>query len=377
MHTEPVLGLILLFVGGIASGSFAVPMKLNRGWAWENTWFLWTIFALVLFPSVLTIATLPDLSQIYAVTGLGSFLTLAAFGIVWGAAQAFFGLAVDALGVALAFSIVPGMSAALGALIPLFHLHPKQAFHLGGIGTEVGVLFGIFGMCVCAAAGDRRQTRKSVSLPKTRRLYIRGLSLAILSGLGSASANLALTFAEPLMRAVVKSGADPIWASNAVWFPMMLGAAIPNLLYCSYRMSANYTLGRLFAPQFWHYWLNCSLMAVLWFGSISLYGIASMKLGSWGTILGWPLFMSLIVVTATISGWLSGEWVGSEPSAVKLHISGVGFLILSVFVLSVASQLLVTTSRHCPPPSSDIPCKRSLPSDGRAQGLLLIARRFL
>ena len=41
-----VLGLILLIIAGGMNGSFTLPMKYTRRWAWENTWLAWTIFAL-------------------------------------------------------------------------------------------------------------------------------------------------------------------------------------------------------------------------------------------------------------------------------------------------------------------------------------------
>ena len=35
-------------------------------------------------------------------------------------------------------------------------------------------------------------------------------------------------------------------------------------------------------------------------------------MGSLGTVVGWPLFMSLIVITASIWGVLTGEWRGID-----------------------------------------------------------------
>ena len=79
-------------------------------------------------------------------------------------------------------------------------------------------------------------------------------------------------------------------------------------------------------------------MAAFWFGSTSLYGIASGKLGSWGTILGWPLFMSLIVITASVLGIVTGEWKNAGKKPLKIQLSGVVVLVLAVFVLSAASR---------------------------------------
>lgn len=69
----------------------------------------------------------------------------------------------------------------------------------------------------------------------------------------------------------------------------------------------------------------------LWFGSTLLYGLAAGKLGDWGAILGWPLFMSLIVITATILGSFAGEWKGCAPIAIRIQWIGVTVMVLADF----------------------------------------------
>ena len=40
-------GMCLLILAGMMNASFSLPMKFIRSWAWENTWLLWSIFALL------------------------------------------------------------------------------------------------------------------------------------------------------------------------------------------------------------------------------------------------------------------------------------------------------------------------------------------
>ena len=49
-------------------------------------------------------------------------------------------------------------------------------------------------------------------------------------------------------------------------------------------------------------------MAVLWSGSNFVYGAGARRLGSLGLVLGWPMFMAAIVLTANAWGLLTGEW---------------------------------------------------------------------
>jgi L-rhamnose-H+ transport protein len=83
-------------------------MKYTRKWAWENTWLVWTVFALVFLPFVATLLTIPSLLMVYRSATPDIILEVCAFGAGWGVAQVLFGLAVEMIGIALAFSVVLG-----------------------------------------------------------------------------------------------------------------------------------------------------------------------------------------------------------------------------------------------------------------------------
>lgn len=332
-------GLLLLLVAGVTNASFTLPMKWTRRWAWENIWLVWTIFALVLFPPVVTMLTIPRIGHVYAEVDASIILTVAAFGAGWGIAQVLFGLAVEAIGIALTFSIVLGMSAAIGSMIPLLRLHPEKMFSKGGLGVIVGVLLVIVGVVICAIAGRKRDAALSNSeAPSSSRSYKEGLLLAIVCGLGAAMVNLGLVFGAPLLAAAQRIGARAVWAPNAAWLPVTLAGAIPNLMYCLYLLNKNKTVNRFAESGTAPYWFYAFVMATFWFGSTSLYGIASGKLGNWGTILGWPLFMSLIVITASVLGIVTGEWKNSGKKPLRIQMGAVAVLVLAVFILSAASR---------------------------------------
>src|ERR1700733_4632839 len=127
------LGFSMLFLAGAMNGSFAFPMKFTRKWAWENTWAVWTIFALFIFPLLLAYRPVPQINTAYAQAGAGVVLIVAACGAGWGIAQVLFDLAVEAIGIALTFSVVLGLSAAVGSLIPLVRLHPDEVISPAGL----------------------------------------------------------------------------------------------------------------------------------------------------------------------------------------------------------------------------------------------------
>jgi L-rhamnose-H+ transport protein len=332
------VGFLILLVAGVMNASFTLPMKFTRNWNWENTWLVWTLFALVIFPPLAAFATIPNLAQLYGEVATGLVVTVTIFGAGWGIAQVLFGLAVDSIGIALTFSIVLGISAAVGSVIPLIRLHPEKVLTTGGLITFAGVALVIVGVAVCAIAGRHRESAMAARDGHPKVNMSRGLAFAILCGFGAALVNLGLAFGGPLLEAAKRHGAPELWAGNAVWLPLMLAGSIPNFGYCIYLLNKNKTVDRYRRPGTAFYWLLAAIMAFFWFASTALYGIATGKLGSWGTILGWPVFMSLIVITASLLGIITGEWKDSGKQPLRIQMGGVAVLVLAVFVLATASR---------------------------------------
>jgi L-rhamnose-H+ transport protein len=331
-------GLLILVLAGAMNGSFTLPMKYTRSWAWENTWLAWTIFALFLFPPVLTFYTLPQVRSVYAATGLHPVILVAACGAGWGISQIFFGLAVEAIGIALAFSVILGLAAAVGSLVPLLTLHPEKILSAAGLGVIAGVALVAIGVGVCAVAGRRREAATGAGPAAGKASMGRGLFYCLLSGLGSALVNFGLAYGKILVVTAQKLGGSPTWAPNAVWMPLMIAGGVPNLLYCVYLLRKNRTHTRFSGSVTLYYWVLAAMMAFCWFGSTVMYGVSSSLLGDWGPILAWPLFMSLIVITASLHGIFTGEWKEAGPRPLRIQLTGVAVLILAVIVLSQASQ---------------------------------------
>lgn len=334
---ESALGFALLFLAGGMNGSFTLPMKFTRKWAWENTWAIWTVFALFVFPPLLAYGTVPGLNNAYAQAGSRVVAIVAGCGAGWGIAQALFGLAVDAIGIALTFSIVLGISAAVGSLIPLVEFHAEKVASPAGLTVISGVALVLIGVGVCAVAGRKREAALGTAIGRPS--MAKGLLFCILSGLGAALVNLGLAFGGPILEAAQRNGAEKLWSPNAAFLPLMAAGGVPNLVYCLYLMRKNHTAGRFREAGSASYWFLAAIMALFWFGSTILYGASTTTLGQLGTVLAWPLFMSLIVITATIWGAITGEWknAGMRPKAAMA--GGVAILIVAIFVLGLSSRM--------------------------------------
>jgi L-rhamnose-H+ transport protein len=337
---ETLAGMLLLILAGAMNGSFTLPMKFTKKWNWENTWLAWTLFALICFPPILAVMTIPHLSEVYSIAGFGPVVQVALFGFGWGIAQVLFGLAVDSIGIALTFSIVLGLSAAVGSLVPLFQLHSDRVFTSGGMGIIAGVIIVLIGVTLCAIAGRKREEVSHSAEHSVERSYGKGLLSALLCGFGAALVNFGLAFGRPLIDGARNLGAAPLWAPNAAWLPLMLAGAIPNLAYCIYLMRKNLSANQYFRRGTSSYFALAALMALFWFVSTQLYGMASERLGSLGPVLGWPSFMSLIVITANVWSLTTGEWKDTGKQPIRFMFAGVATLVLSVFVIALASRSL-------------------------------------
>ncbi|MGA2949290.1 MAG: L-rhamnose/proton symporter RhaT [Candidatus Sulfotelmatobacter sp.] len=332
-------GLILLMVAGMVNGSFTVPMKFTKGWAWENIWLLWSIFALVVFPPVCAFSAIPHLFAVYSGSSIVLILTIAGFGLGWGVSQLCFGLATNSIGIALTFSIAMGISAAVGSLVPMVLLHSQRIWSLPGLAAMVGVAILLVGVFMCARASRLREQAAALSLEgSSQTREVNGVFFAVCSGLGGAMVNFGVAFGGPLIARAEMFGANSAWSPNVVWLPLMLGGAIPNLIYCVYLLRTNRSSAKFRAPESAINMFYALVMAVFWFGSTSLYGVAAGKLGAWGTVLGWPLFSSVIVITASVLGIVTGEWKNTGKRPLRFQVVGVALLVLAVFVLSSAGQ---------------------------------------
>ncbi len=58
---DPFLGVILHAIGGFAAGSFYIPFKKVRKWAWESYWLVNGFFAWIVAPWVVALLVCPNL----------------------------------------------------------------------------------------------------------------------------------------------------------------------------------------------------------------------------------------------------------------------------------------------------------------------------
>jgi L-rhamnose-H+ transport protein len=333
------LGIGFVLLGGLLQGSFTLPMKRMPGWRWENTWLVYSVAGMLVMPWLLVLATVPRSAEVLSFASRGSLAKVALFGLGWGAGSVCFGLGIDAVGMGLGFAIILGLTASIGSLLPLAVLDPARLFTRQGYALMIGMAIVIAGILLCALAGSRREREKAAAVKQSggSRFWL-GLVICVLSGIFSPMLNFSFVFGKNLQELTLKSGAPPAMASNLVWAVALGAGFVANAGYCVYLLRKNQSWGLLTKPGAGAaYWFGSLLMAFLWFAGIAIYGVGAADLGALGGAIGWPLFMAMIIITANLWGALTGEWKGAARSTYAYSWSGIGFLLMAIYVISRGS----------------------------------------
>jgi L-rhamnose-H+ transport protein len=330
-------GVALTMVAGLMSGNCMLPMKFTRSWKWENIWLVFSVVSLVILPWGLALVLVDHLFAAYRSLSLIQLAVPLLLGVGWGVAQFLFGISVKRLGLGVAYAIIVGLGAVLGTLVPLFVQQRAAAIGHAAVFILSGVTIMVAGVFFSAWGGQIRE-RKSSSVDQIslRQGYPAAILLAVLCGIMAPMLNYSFAFGQDIAKQAVSLGNPAVHAAYAVWPIALTGGFIPNIAYCLYLLARNRTWSsfRTSRPDlFWS-----SLMAVLWMGAFALYGMSAIYLGSFGTSIGWGLFQIFMIMTATLSGVLTGEWKQAPRLAVLLLGAGLTCLTGATILLALGNR---------------------------------------
>jgi L-rhamnose-H+ transport protein len=263
----PGVGLLWLLIAGIMQGAFPLPMKFAGKWKWEHLWGCYSLLAFLVLPFVTAALTVPHFAQVYSGASPKTVWWIIVFGVLWGVGSVLYGLGIDALGMALGFSIMTALTTALGALVPLAVLTPDLLWRRSGLLIMIGNVVTIVGVALCAYAGKTRDqllgSPANVAILGPRRSFPAALIICIIAGALSAMFNFGYAFGEPIARSAMAFGASHDDALNAVWLVMLPAGGLMNLGYCAHLLRKNRS-----APLIWEgslgSWGGGAAMALLW-----------------------------------------------------------------------------------------------------------------
>jgi L-rhamnose-H+ transport protein len=328
------LGLLLTLVAGLLSGNCLLPMKFARRWPWENTWLVFSVVSLVILPWALALVLVDDVGAVYAALPASAFVAPIGFGAGWGIAQVLFGLSIARLGLALGYAIIVGLGALLGTLVPLF-VKNREVIGTGrGVLILIGVAIMVIGIAVSARAGKAREGSGERPAGGS---YAAALAVAVLCGLTALMLNYAFSFGQSIANEAVRQDASLQAADYSVWPIALLGGLIPNAGYSFWELSRNGTWKHFRGTWRPDVWFGC-MMGVFWMGAFAIYGVSSVYLGALGTSVGWALFQIFMIMTANLSGVLTGEWKRAPESAKRRLWTGLGLLAVATAVIAAGNR---------------------------------------
>jgi L-rhamnose-H+ transport protein len=331
------LGMTVVFVAGVFNGCFTWPMKYARVWKWENTWGFYTLFS-TFIPLLLVWTFVPNVMQVYHGVPLRALLAPLIFGFLWGTTHVTIGLSVRAVGLALSFAVIAGLTSLSGSLIPLLVLHPGDIFHPQGLLLLGSMPVLIAGLWLYGKAGlrrEREQPARSSPTGETKTNFAKGLALCIYTGALAGCINLGFSFGGDITRRSMELGANRVTSTYAVWALILLAGFIPNAAYCSYMLFRNYSWGLLIGTGATREAILDITMTVLWCLAIFGYGVGANVVGRYGTSAGFALWVAMTIIASSVVGVLTAEWKGTSAQTRQILTMAMALVLASVVILNL------------------------------------------
>lgn len=357
---QAILGVIFHFIGGFASGSFYIPYKKVKGWAWESFWIVGGLFSWLIVPPLAAWLTIPNFTDIIKNTSGHILLLTYFFGVLWGIGGLTYGLGVRYLGVALGSSIILGLCSVFGSLIPsvYYNFFPEEGkdtittlltTHWGQM-VMLGILVCVIGIIICGKAGVMKEKELSkdglVADTNSDYKFGLGITLAIVSGVLSACFNFGIEAGHSMAetanhtwQALHPGEGNFLYQNNVTYIVILWGGLTTNFIYCMILNARNKTFGDYTnkkTPLVANY-LFSALAGTTWFLQFFFYGMGESRLGNGPS--SWILHMAFIILIANTWGLVLREWRGVSRKAFLTVVAGIVTIILSVLIVGYGNSL--------------------------------------
>lgn len=356
MGANPILGVFLHWLGGLASASFYVPFRGVRRWAWETYWLVGGVFSWIIVPWFLAGLMTRDLMAVLHEAPMSSLVWVYTFGVLWGLGGLTFGLTMRYLGMSLGMAVALGYTAVFGTLMPPIF---RGVFVSEVLGTRSGIII-LIGVAVCVAgiifAGAAGISKEHELSEEEKRAAIaefdlkRGLLVATFCGIMSACFAYGLAAGDPIKQITVRHGTATLWQGLPVLVVLLAGGFTTNFIWCLIlnirnrtgyqyfslrtrghvpsineepiietatdapgmqmaleRMQAAEENGRV--PVLANY-LFSALAGTTWYFQFFFYTMGETQMGRY-KFSSWTLHMASIIIFSTLWGIALKEWRGA------------------------------------------------------------------
>ena len=350
---DTLLGIVLVMLAGLGTGTGIWPMKLMKRLEFEHYWFVAMLVGLFIVPWAVVLASVPHPFEAYARVGWGTLVKANLFGLGWGIANVLYGLCVVRIGAALTGAIMTGLGVIAGTTLPmvmkgtgLFSDAPDLSSPSGRL-IMIGLGVMLLGVMLCALAGfGRNKILKGNAeglaatdmARKGRGGFIGGLVMTIIAGMISAGIALCFVYAQgPIVEEMKAQGAGDIVANISVWAAALLSGAAVNILYPAWLMTRKKNWGVLLnnTPEA----LLAVVIGLQFILAVNLMGRGMLLLGVLGASVGFAIQQTMQIMGNQAVGFFSGEWQGicGRPRT-RMYLS-LAVLVVAVTIMAWSNTL--------------------------------------
>ena len=394
MAANPAVGVVFHWLGGLASGSFYVPYRGVKQWAWETYWLAGGFFSWIIAPWILGLLITKDLFAVLHEAPANAIFWAFFFGLLWGVGGLTFGLTMRYLGLSLGMAVVLGLCAAFGTLMPPIF---RGVFMSEVVGTTSGRII-LLGIAVClagiTAAGLAGISKERVMSPEQQKAAIKefdlrkGIGVAVLSGVMSACFAYGLAAGDPIKVLTLQHGTATLWQGLPVLVVVLIGGFTTNFIWCLVLLVRNKTGHQFFksrpneqyqhdatiietavdapsrevvehrspkrgvqileapptqehsakrAPMLANY-LLCALAGTMWYFQFFFYTMGETQMGRY-KFSSWTLHMASIIIFSSLWGIGFKEWKGAGKRAGQLLALALLLLVGSTVIVGYGNYL--------------------------------------
>jgi L-rhamnose-H+ transport protein len=361
MNPNPFLGVCFHWLGGLASGSFYVPYRRVRNWAWETYWLVGGFFSWIIAPWVLGLTMTNDLVGVLSRTPGRTLFYSWLFGALWGIGGLTFGLTMRYLGMSLGMGVALGFCAAFGTLVPPIFKGQLAAIAATGSGKVIllGVGICLTGIAIAALAGFSKEREMSDEKKKAAIKefnFSKGMMVAVFSGIMSACFAYGLDAGAPISALSAAAGTHTIWTGLPKLVVVLLGGFTTNLIWCVALNLRNRTgyqyVSRALRPNadirdpasaelqipVASNLFFCAVAGTTWYMQFFFYTMGETQMGRF-RFSSWTLHMASIIIFSTMWGWILHEWKGASRRTHLLIAVGIAVLVLSTLTVGYGNYL--------------------------------------
>jgi len=388
MVANPFLGVFFHWLGGLASGSFYIPYRGVKRWAWEVYWLAGGFFSWIIAPWVFALVLVPGPVAIIRQADNKTIFLAYLFGALWGLGGLTFGLTMRYLGIGLGMAVALGYTAVVGTLTPPIIEHKfGELLQTGsGIVTLIGIAVAVGGIALAGLAGMSKEKELSDEQKKATVKefnFTKGFFIATFSGVLSACFAIGLFYGKPIMRiagqVLQENQRSDLWSNLPVLIVVLLGGFTTNFIWCVILNIKNRTWHEYYSttkncppsresetiletaidapgeemavaaplkssagtvervPLLANY-LFSAAAGVTWYLQFFFYSMGQMRMGKY-EFSSWTLHMASIIIFSSLWGIALKEWKGSSAATRNKLALGLALLIVSTIIIGYGNYL--------------------------------------